>query len=329
MKKILVTGGAGFIGYHLIKKLLEDDKNSEIFVIDNLQRGKLDENFSSIVSNKRIKFIQGDLTDLDFYKSLSNNFDHIYHLAAINGTRYFYEIPHEVLRVNTLTLINILEWIKNFPVKPKFLFTSSNEAYAGALETFKQLPIPTPEDVPLIVNDPFNPRWSYGGSKLIGEIFVVHYANQYHIPSIIVRPHNFYGPRAGEDHVIPALSLKIIKKMDPFELYSPKQTRSFCYISDAVEAMVLLMRRESIFDNKNVDLFHIGSSKETSIKELAENLFEIGKWKPKKIIEKPPLPGSVDRRLPDVSKIEKIVGWKTKTSLKNGLRKTFDWYENL
>lgn len=324
--KILITGGAGFIGYHLARKIL-DGKVEKLFIVDNLRRGKMDEDLKNLLADPRTVFVEGDLTRPEFYSDLPKDFTHVYHLAAVNGTRYFYEVPHEVLRINTLAIIHILDWIKTFPVKPKFMFTSSNEAYAGALEAFNQLPIPTPENVPLIVNDIFNPRWSYGGSKLLGEIFAVHYAQEHKIPTIIVRPHNFYGPRSGTEHVIPALILKSLNGADPFDLYSPKQTRSFCYITDAVTAMQMLMNKPELFDDKIVDIFHIGSEVETSIEDLAEQIFAVTGKRPENIVIKSALQGSVDRRLPDVSKIEKAIGWKERTPLSEGLRKTMEWYK--
>ena len=175
MKKILITGAAGFIGCHLVRHLL-NDINNVLVLVDNLQRGKMDKDFSELLSDKKIEFLQADLTDPNFYKTLDEDFDQVYHLAAVNGTKLFYQMPHEVLRINVLSLIYILEWIRNLgQKKPKLCFTSSNEAYAGALAAFGQLPIPTPESVPLVVSDTYNPRWSYGGTKLIGELFVIHY----------------------------------------------------------------------------------------------------------------------------------------------------------
>jgi len=325
MKKILITGGAGFVGYHLARHLLKKRDNF-LTIVDNLQRGKMDADFSALLKDKRIKFIKADLTKQDFYKKLDSDFDHVYHLAAINGTKLFYEMPQEVLRIDILALVYILEWIKNLPKKPKLCFTSSNEAYAGALESFGKLPIPTPENVPLVISDPYNARWSYGATKLVGELFVIHYAKAYNFPAVIVRPHNFYGPRAGYDHVIPEFCLRIINKVDPFAIYGAEDTRTFCYIDDAVEAMQMLMDSAKT-NGQPIETVHIGATDEIVMLDLAKKLFNITGWQPKKLDIKSSPPGSVKRRLADISKIKRLVGWKPKTSLEDGLRRTFAWYK--
>lgn len=325
MKKILITGAAGFIGYHLANHLLSDTEN-QLVLVDNLQRGKKDNEFNHILKQERVTFIEADLTDQSFYSKLDKNFDYVYHLAAINGTKFFYQMPAEVLRINTLSLVYILEWIKNQTYKPKLCFTSSNESYAGALSAFNQLPIPTPENVPLVISDTYNARWSYGGSKLIGELFVIHYAKTYDFPAIIVRPHNFYGPRAGYDHVIPEFCQKIITQTEPFIIFSPEETRTFCYIADAVKAMQMLMDSKTT-NNQPIETVHIGDTNEINMQELAEKMFTITKWRPKKFDIKSSPAGSVKRRLADISKIKKLVGWQPETSLEKGLQKTFEWYQ--
>lgn len=327
MKKILITGAAGFIGCHLAGELLQNEAN-RLVLADNLQRGKIDEDLQAVLANERVTFIQADVTDPAFYAGLATDFDHVYHLAAVNGTKNFYDMPAEVLRVNTLSLIFMLEWIKNLPKKPKLCFTSSNEAYASALEAFGQLPIPTPEAVPLVISDTYNPRWSYAGSKLIGELFVIHYAKAYGFPAVIVRPHNFYGPRAGFGHVIPGLCEKIIKRIDPLPLPGAEETRTFCYIADAVKAMRLLMET-SATDNQPVETVHIGATDEITMRELAEKMFTITGWQPQQLDAQPSPAGSVKRRLADIAKIKNLVGWQPEISLEEGLKNTFDWYKKI
>ena len=324
MARVLITGGAGFIGFHLARHLIANSDH-EIVLMDNLWRGKYDSDLKELLENPRVTFIKGDLTNTASLSSLSGAFNFVYHLAAVNGTRLFYEVPHEVLRINILSLFSILDWIKTIEVKPRLLFTSSNEAYAGALESFHQLPLPTPEDVPLVISDVYNPRWTYAGTKLIGELMVINYAKSFHIPAVIVRPHNFYGPRAGTDHVIPQMCARIIAREDPFVVYGADETRSFCYIEDAVRAMRMVMEAPD-FDADTAQIFHIGSDQETRIAELADALFDIAEWRPKKMTDADSKEGSVKRRLPDVSKLKRHTGWEHVTTLSDGLRQTFGWY---
>lgn len=323
VKRVLITGAAGFIGHHLAKNLAaRKDEQVELVLVDNLQRGQMDADLLATIELPNVRFQVADLTNPAEWDGIQRNIDEIYHLAAVNGTKRFYSAPHEVLRTNTLTMIHALDWAAKLERRPKFLFTSSNEAYAGALAAFGQLPIPTPEEVPLVIHDPRNPRWSYAGTKLIGEQFVIHYAAHYQIPSVIVRPHNFYGPRAGYDHVIPELIARIGKRQDPFVLFGPNETRSFCYIDDAVWAMISAMGCASV----DPPTFHIGSAEETTIRWLADRLFARANWWPEDIDPQPSPAGSVKRRLADTTCIHEQTGWAATTTLAEGLSRTYEWY---
>ena len=322
MQKIVVTGGAGFIGYHLAKRLAAQEGNS-ITLADNFFRGKRNEDFEALLRLPNVKLIEGDLTKPESWDALGTGFDEVYHLVGINGTKLFYSIPHEVLRIGVSTTMNALEWFRSKNGKPdaKILYTSSNEAYASGFD-LGIIKIPTPETAPLIIADTYNPRWSYGGQKLIGELFFIHYAKAYNLRMSIVRPHNFYGPRAGYDHVVPELVARIHAKEEPFTIFGADDTRSFCYIDDAVEAIQMVMESQKT-DNGT---YHIGTNVETKIGDLVEKMFELMGWHPQKTEEKNSPEGSVKRRLADVSKIKNDTGWEAKVNLEEGLRRTIDWY---
>lgn len=327
MKKILITGGAGFIGFHLAKRLLTNCDVS-LTLTDNLARGRMDKDLSDLLNaNKdRVTFIQSDLTVTSAWSQFDEQgFDHLYHLAAINGTKNFYEKPYETLYINTMTLILGIEWAGRQTKKPKVLFTSSNEAYAGGLNAFGQLPIPTPEQVPLVIENVYNPRWTYAGTKLIGEQFVIWGSKKFGFPAVIVRPHNFYGPRAGYDHVIPEFCERIMKRVDPFTINGADDTRTFCYIDDAVEAMRMTMDHPST-DGPEIHTFHIGDREEILMRDLAEKMFDVTGWHPQNKTINPSPEGSVKRRLADITKIQKIIGWEPKIKLVDGLKATYEWY---
>lgn len=327
MKKILITGGAGFIGLHLAKHLL-NNREVELVLTDSLTRGRMDKDLTEFLeTNKdRVSFVQADLTDASAWNQFDGRgFDHFYHLAAINGTKNFYAMPYETLYVNTMTLILGIEWAGHQAKKPKVLFTSSNEAYAGGLNAFDQLTIPTPEKVPLVVEDVYNPRWTYAGTKLIGEQFMIWGAKKHNFPAVIVRPHNFYGPRAGYDHVIPEFCERIMKRVDPFTINGADDTRTFCYITDAVEAMQMIMDHAAT-DGPEVHTFHIGDREEILMSDLAEKMFAVTGWRPENKTVNPSPEGSVKRRLAEITKIRTMIGWEPKTELAEGLKKTYDWY---
>jgi len=316
----------GFIGFHLANHLLEHTA-STVVLVDNLWRGRADDEFENLMLrfSDRVRLLVADLTVRSEYDQFDEDFDQVFHLAAVNGTKWFYQIPEDVLRINILSLFYMLEWIKETKQKPKLCFASSAEAYAGALDAYGELPLPTPETVPLVIADPFNPRWSYAGSKLIGEQIVIHMSKALGLPAIITRPHNFYGPREGFDHVIPELCLRIAKREDPFVLFGAEQTRTFCHISDAVSAFRLLMNG-LVGDGAGACIFNIGGTEEVTIWQVAQTLFRISGWWPREIDHRPAPPGSVQRRLSDIGKIQDQTGWVPEVSLSEGLQTTFAWY---
>ncbi len=322
MKKILITGGAGFIGYHLAKRLAS--QGADVTIADNFFRGKRDDDLKTLLKLPNVHLVEADLSSADAWRTIGSGYEEVYHLVGINGTKLFYDIPHEVLRIGVASTMHVLDWFRNVNNvhDAKILYTSSNEAYASALEAYGSLPLPTPENVPLVIADTYNPRWSYGGQKLIGELFFIHYAKAYDFRMVIVRPHNFYGPRSGYGHVIPGTLEKIQAKTDPFLLPGSDETRSFCYINDAVEAMQVVMESR-VTDNGT---YHIGSSHEITMEKLVDEVFAAANWRPSVIEKKEAPPGSVKRRLPDVSKIKKDTGWEAKTSLTEELQKTVEWY---
>ncbi|MBU0662309.1 MAG: SDR family NAD(P)-dependent oxidoreductase [Candidatus Diapherotrites archaeon] len=320
----LVTGGAGFIGLHLSAALAE--QNKAVTIADNLSRGKMDPELKLLAERDNVEFIEADLTNPAGLMKLGKpeNFDFVYHLAAINGTRYFYEKPEQVLRVNILSAINILDWFsaqkKN---RSKIVFSSSSEAYAGGV-SLGVSKIPTPETAPLVIEDVTNPRWSYGGSKIAGELLFMNYARHYGFPLSIVRYHNIYGPRMGNDHVIPEFIMRAAKDENPFKIQGGEQTRAFCFVDDAVRATILVAESEKT----NNEIIHIGNNlEEIKISELAKKIIAAAGSNAE--IETTDMPeGSVMRRCPDITKLRTLTGYEPGIMLDAGLKKTAEWYLN-
>lgn len=319
LKKIMVTGGAGFVGF-VISKILSEDCNNEVHIIDNLSKEGKDEFFKELIERPNVTFYKLDLTDIDIYKKLENDYDQIYHLAAIVGVEKVMKLPLQTLENNTLSTIYLLDFVKKMKRKPKLLFTSSCENYAGSVE-LGIAEVPTTENIPLCINDIFNPRWTYACSKILGELAFFHYGNEFNSKVRIVRYHNIYGPRMGNNHVIPEFILRILNKEDPFLMYGGNQYRTFCYVYDAAKMTIQVMERSQDI------LYNIGSDEtETLIKDIAMYLFDIANFYPK-IIEKDPPKGSILRRKPDMSKLKKESLFVYETSFKDGLKKTYNWYE--
>lgn len=324
MRRIIVTGGSGFIGYHLAADLAKDVDN-EVTIIDNHARGTSDEMFEELIARDNVIFLKEDLTEKNFYGKLSGRYDEIYHLAAINGTKNFYERSYEVLRVGILSLINLLEWC-NAENCGAFLFSSSSEAYAGAVNNFLNERadfIPSAENIPLVIDDVMNPRWSYGGSKITGELLTINYCRTFKVPFKIVRYHNVYGVRMGYDHVLPEFFKRVYEKVNPFPIYGGEETRAFCAVEDAVTATEKVMRSE----NCNGEIVHIGnSSQEIKIIDLLKLVLDIANFHPQIEIKLAPA-GCVMRRCPNTDKLFKLTGFKATVTLEKALPKMFNWYE--
>ena len=307
-KTYLVTGGAGFIGSHLVKKLLS--LNHKVICLDNEFRGS----FKNLESNKKNLIIKkGDVRKISDWPKPTKKIDGVFHLAAINGTVNFYKIPDVVLDVNVKGTINAVEYVRKNNI-PYLCFASSSETY-GIPKKF-----PTPESEKLTVPNLDNPRWSYGASKIIGEVYCQNYSKQFNFKCSIIRYNNVYGPRDEIGHVIPDLIQKILKKEKFIVEGTGNETRSFCFIDDAIDATILILKKQKSAQ----DIFNVGIDTETKISTLIKNLENISlqKLKPTFKIKKN---AGTNRRRPNITKIKKL-GFKPTTNLKKGLEITFNWY---
>ena len=187
MKKVLLIGGAGFIGFNIAKYLVKN-RDYNITIIDNFFRGKMDEEFSEFILINKIKVINADLTNFNSFDQLESDYDFVYFLAAVVGVKYTEEIPNELIRINSLLTINTLEWLKTSNCK-KVLFTSTSECYAGTIDKFNYN-VPTDENVPLTIDDIKNPRFTYAITKMLGESGFYHYSKVFGFEMTTVRYHN-------------------------------------------------------------------------------------------------------------------------------------------
>jgi len=314
--KILVTGGTGFIGNSLCRRLLQE--GHQVRVLDDDSRGSRGR-LSDVAAS--LEWVVGDVRKPECVLEAVAGVDCVCHLAAVNGTEYFYSKPELVLEVAVKGMMNVLDACISQGVR-QLLTASSSEVY--------QLPprIPTAEDAPLIVPDPLNPRYSYGGGKIISELLTLNYGRRVLERAMVFRPHNVYGPDMGREHVIPQITLRMLqaqaKAGGSREFDFPIQgdgseTRSFLFIDDMVRGILTLLER-----GEHLNIYHIGNSGETTIRDLVQAIAQELDLAPR-IVPGALQPGSVKRRCPDVSKIRKL-GYEPKVTLQEGLKRTIPWY---
>jgi len=310
-KKVLVTGGAGFIGSWICDVLF--DVGAEITVIDDLSTGRI-KNIGHLTNQPSFKFIQ---TDVCTYKS-EEKFDFILHMAGHASPDEYQKYPIETLQTSALGTFAMAELArKNDAV---LLFSSTSETY-GDTEI-----IPTPETYWGKVN-PIDPRSCYDEGKRFAEALLMAYNKQYGLDVRVPRIFNSYGPRLREDGLYGrALSRFILQALtnQPITVYGDgKQTRSFCYISDTVTGLMLLTTNPKATGQ----VVNVGNTKEITILELAKKIREVTKTSSN--IEFYPLPkDDPKRRCPDMDKLKSLVGWKPSVGLEDGLKRTLVWFKD-
>ena len=210
---------------------------------------------------------------------------------------------------------------KNSEIK-KIIYTSTSENYAGTIDVF-DYKIPTPEDVPLTIQDIAHPRSSYAATKILGESAFLNYSKIFGFECTILRYHNIYGPRMGFKHVIPNLVERFIKdKENPFKMYGHDQTRAFCFISDAVEVTSIAMEN----NHCNGKTYHIGTQDEITIETLIRATGDFFNYDGEYEVASTHS-GSTSRRCPDISKASFELEYKPKVYWKQGLDVTLEWYK--
>lgn len=306
--KILITGGAGFLGSHLCDALI--NRGDKVICIDNFITGSRS-NIAHLICNKNFYFIEADITTYDT-KQIPFTPDIIFHLASPASPKDYVRFPIETLRVNATGTEKCL----NLAVESgaKFLFTSTSEVYGDPLEN------PQREDYRGNVN-PVGPRSMYDEGKRYAEALTVAYHRVYGIKTYIPRIFNTYGPRMRLDdgRVIPNFVSQAIQKK-PLTIYGDgRQTRSFCYVDDLIKGLLLLVETDYHMP------VNLGNPCEFTIIELARTINKItGLNLPFEFQDE--MPEDPKKRKPDIQLAKKILGWSPSISLEEGLRKTFDYY---
>jgi UDP-glucuronate decarboxylase len=310
-KKLLITGGAGFIGSWLCDLLVTF--GAEVTAVDDFSTGRKG-NIDHLTKNPKFELLQGDVCTFQS----KDKFDLIFHMAAHASPEEYQMHPIETLQASSFGSANIAELARKNDAT--VLFASTSEVYGDAEV------VPTPESYWGRVN-PIGPRSCYDEGKRFAEALFLAYHKQYGLDARIPRIFNSYGPRLREDGLYGrAVSRFIMQALadKPMTVYGDgKQTRSFCYITDTVTGLMLL----TASDKAKTEVVNVGNDQEVTILELAKKIKQLTKCKSSLTFR--PLPkDDPRRRCPDTSKLEKLVGWKPRINVEEGLKRTITWFSS-
>jgi nucleoside-diphosphate-sugar epimerase len=311
-KRVVVTGGAGFIGAYLVKRLVA--VGWDVAVVDSMVRGDASR-FADVASD--VELFTCDVRDQDALERAFKGAEVVMHLAAVNGTENFYTRPELVLEIGMLGAFSVTNAARASGVAD-LIFASTAEVY--------QTPsiIPTPETIQLMLPDSLNPRYSYGGGKIASELIAFNYGRDHYRKVQIFRPHNIFGPNMGWKHVEPQFIMRALACQEAGDPAFPIQgdgseTRSFCYVDDCVDGILTMYEKGG-----HREIYHIGSDVEITIRELAARIGKIVgvdlDIRPGELPE-----GGTRRRCPDISKM-RALGWSPEVGLDEGLERTVAWY---
>ena len=302
--RALVTGGAGFIGSHICQELLS--RGHQVLAVDNLASGRL-ENFEEFGDTKNFEFKKVDILDRDGLLPLFKGADWVFHMAGLADIVPSIEKPELYFDVNVKGTLNVLEAAKNAGVK-RFTYAASSSSY-GIPEEY-----PTPETTPIA------PQYPYALTKHLGEELVLHWSQTYKLPAVSLRLFNVYGPRSRTSGTYGAVfGVFLAQKLNhkPYTVVGDgKQTRDFTFVTDVADAFILAAESDL-----NGEFLNVGSGNTYSVNRLVELLEGDVEYIPKR-------PGEPNCTFADVSKIERLLGWKAKVPFEKGVQKMIEKIEN-
>lgn len=310
--RVLVTGGAGFIGSHLTDHLA--GLGCRVTVLDNLVNGRR-ENLADALATGRVDLVVGDITEAATCDRAVAGHDVVFHLACL-GVRASLHDPFSNHQVNALGSLNLLAAARRAGVK-RFVYISTSEVYGKALS------------FPLTESATTWPTTVYGGSKLAGEHYAAAYQECYGLPVIRIRPFNNYGPRAhfegDSGEVIPRFMLRALAGHAPIVFGDGSHTRDFLYVRDCAEALVKIAETDTLVG----DLVNLGYGEETRIGDLGRQVLAATGRTDLQVQFEAERPGDVPRLWVDPAKLRAATGWRPRTPLAEGLRLTLDYYRAL
>lgn len=308
----LVTGGAGFIGFHLCKSLLETS-NHIVICADNFSVGKYDEYLKYLETTYKKRFI---VKNIDLTKKLPasiNSIDQIYHLAGVVGMKDFNSGVKKTFNENIRMMQNIISLAEKN--NSKLLFTSTNEIYCGANNLVPT--INNPETSPIAFNDPFSPRWSYAAAKFTCELLLKSSGVHHNI----VRLSNVYGPRMITSYVVKSFFDQALSGTNEVQLKSPNDTRPLTYVTDTVAGIINVMNSQFLDE-----IFNIGHETSIKIADLINIIWD--ETNPNSRLKlTTDMSSNPEFRQCNASKAKALLGWKASIDIKKGIKKTLKWYQ--
>lgn len=315
--KVLITGGAGFVGSHLTDALLA--RGDEVTILDVASDLKIRQN----LNNPQFRFVRDSVLSREILESLISWSDVVYHLAAVVGVEHYVGDPYQVLNVNVNGTQNVLNVA--FKFHKKVVFSSTSEVYG------RNLAVPFSEDSDRLMGSTRIDRWCYATSKAVGE----HFCFAFHklgLPVVILRYFNVYGPRLDQIDVGRVISIflgQLMRGVPLTVIGNGEQTRCFTYVDDAIRGTIAAGASERAVGRA----VNIGSDREVTIKELAETMIRLtGSRSTVQLVSQESVYGpsyeDIPRRVPDVRLMKEILDVTAGISLEDGLRQTLDWYRN-
>ena len=310
--KILITGGAGFIGSHLCDMYVK--KEYTVLCLDNFMSGNL-ANIRHLLNYRNFKLINGDIRDFNLLEKVMRNVDTVFHLAAqIHVDRSIVE-PKLTYEINVLGTLNVLEAARIYDVR-RVIYVSSSEVYGSA------------QYVPMDENHPLNAPHPYGASKIAADRMCRAYTETYNMDICIMRPFNIFGPRqkdTGYGGAVSIFTKRVLANMPPIIYGDGEQTRDYTYVKDILVAFDKILNYEKPLKEP----INFGTGREIKIIDLANKIIELcGKKGELEPVHVAPRPGEVRRLVADFSRARRILGWEPKYTLEDGLREFIDWYKS-
>ena len=314
-RRYLLTGGAGFIGAALTRRLVREGHH--VRLLDDHSRSST-RGLGDVADE--IEAVDGSVCDAETVADAVKGVDCVVHLAAINGTQHFYDMPERVLDVGVRGIVNVIDGCRAHGVTD-LVVASSSEVYQTPAT------VPTDETAPLVIPDLDNPRYSYAASKMISEMMALWHGRKGFERVVVFRPHNVYGPDMGWEHVVPQFVLRAAKAVEaqprgPVEFPirgDGRQTRAFTYIEDCIDGIMVLLDKA-----EHLGVYHLGNPEEIAIAEVARRVLG---WFGRDAAIQPgrPVAGETPRRCPDIGRIAAL-GFRPLVPFADGLPPTAEWY---